>query len=338
MKKLTAILLALTLLLSLTACGDAISGLLNKDKTPDSVQAKEPEIPGVTEPSGGDAPAVGADPAAPVDSAEPTVPAPEPETAPSGGEEDGKTVKIMTSHTDVTLFHTGETFRFTVWDSSGNDPDACTYTSADPAVAAVDEGGGEVTAVAPGTTTITARVEFSGEKYEFDCIVRCRWEADEPGLPGSEPEPESPAEPDAPVSAPSSPSLSGFFSTLQGTYEGLGMMMALDGELLDNYYPGLSGVAAVEEALIYESAISINNKAIGLVRLSDSASMDDVLQVQSILQSRITAQAEGGAFYPDACDTWENGVITSVSNCVGMFVYPDGAHSMASLFTDTFGN
>lgn len=116
------------------------------------------------------------------------------------------------------------------------------------------------------------------------------------------------------------------------------MMAVLDGELLENYYPGLSGIAAVEEILIQETAMSTANVAVGLVKLSDNATTQDILAVQSVLQSRITAQAEGGAFYPDSCETWENGVITSASNCVGMFVYPDGAHSMASLFTDTFSN
>ena len=340
MKKLTAILLALAMLLSLTGCEEAISKLLyQRDKDdPDAVQAQEPEIPN-TSPSGGDAaPTEPVNPAPSGDTAPVEPEAPEPEEGASGENGEKTDVTVRVSHEDVTLFSAGETFRLTVWDSNGKDPDACVYTSADQAVAAVDEAGGEVTAVAPGITTITVQASYGDKTWEFDCIVRCRWEAEDPGLPdgGAEETPETPAGPDAPAAA--QPSLSGFFSTLQGQYEGLGMTMALDSQLLENYYPGLTGIAAVEEVLVYESATTVSNVAVGLVKLSDSAATEDVLAVQSIFQSRITAQAEGGAWYPASCETWENGVITSASNCVGMFVYPDDAHAMANLFTDTFSD
>ena len=329
MKRLTVILLSLVLLLSLTACEDAVSKLLyqnNKDDTPNNVQAQEPSIPNTT-PSGGNTPV---EPEGPVESAEPPVSQPEPDGAaePAEKDESQPSPDIMASHTDVSLFSAGESFRFTVWNSSGNAPDACTYTSADPAVAVVDETGGEITAVAPGTTTITAHVEFGGEKRDFECIVRCRWSAEEPGLP----------DPDTDGTPASGPSLSDFFATLQSKYEGLDAMMVMDTQLLDTYYPGLTSIAAVEEVLVQETKMSSANVAVGLVRLSDSATIEDVLAVQSVFQSRITAQADGGAFYPASCETWENGVTTSVSKCVGMFVYPDGANSMANLFTDAFSN
>ena len=111
-----------------------------------------------------------------------------------------------------------------------------------------------------------------------------------------------------------------------------------EGELLENYYPGLSGIAAVEEILVQETMMSTANVAVGLVKLSDDATLEDVLAVQNIFQSRITTQAEGGAWYPASCETWENGVITSVSNCVGMFVYPESAQELADQFTETFSN
>ena len=344
MKKLTAILLALAMLLSLTGCEEAISKLLyQRDKDdPDAVQAQEPDIPN-TSPSGGDAaPTEPVNPSPSGDAAPVEPEAPEPEEGASGESGEKTDVTVRVSHEDVTLFSAGETFRLTVWDSNGKDPDACVYTSADPAVAAVDEAGGEVTAVAPGITTVTVQASYGDKTWEFDCIVRCRWEAEDPGLPdggGEDAAPETPSQPgDTPQTPAASTSLSDFFSTLQGQYEGMGMMMALDGELLENYYPGLSGIAAVEEVLIQETATTIANVAVGLVRLSDSAPADDILAVQAVFQSRINTQAEGGAWYPASCETWENGVITSASNYVGMFVYPDGAHEMANLFTDTFGD
>ena len=330
MKKIAVFLLALVLLLSLTGCEDAISKLLYKsDKDdPDLVQAREPDIPDTP-------PAVDNTP--PVDQTEPDGPAePEvPDDAPAPDEEkEPNAAAIAASHTDVSLFYAGESFKFLPRGVSGTY--ACTYTSANTEIAAVDESTGTITAVSPGMTTVSMHLECSEGQYDFDCIVRCRWE---PALPEGEPDAGGPEQTGggAPPAQDAAPSLSGFFSTLQGRYEGLDRLMVLDAQLLDSYYPGLRTANAVEEVLVQESAMTISNVAVGLVKLSENAATEDILAVQSILQSRITAQAEGGAFYPSACETWENGVITSASNCVGMFVYPDGAHDMASLFAETFG-
>ena len=82
--------------------------------------------------------------------------------------------------------------------------------------------------------------------------------------------------------------------------------------------------------------MSTANVAVGLVKLSDDAAAEDIQAVEAIFQARIKTQAEGGAWYPASCETWENGVITSASNCVGMFVYPENAQELADLFTEAF--
>lgn len=332
MKKLTALLLAAALLLSLTACSLTFldkSVNTGPDPKEDQDSGVLPESPGTPDSSvTPESPSV--EPDIPSDAPDSLLPDPD-----KSGENDAVTPDdgeyvIRISHSDVTLRTEGETFRLSVWDSKGNDPDACTFTSDDPEIASVDEGGGEVTAVAPGTTNIVAHVQFGGEKQDLKCIVRCSWKAED----GEDAQPVSGGN----STASNRPSLSSFFSTLQGRYDGLGNMMVLDGELLDTYYPGLSSVASVEEVLVQETMISISNMAVGLVKLSDSATMDDIIAVTNALQSRVTAQADGGAFYPDSCDTWSQGVITSVSNCVGMFVYPDAAQEMADLFVMTYSN
>lgn len=323
MKKKLSLLLALAMLLSLTACSLNIGNKYDTNTGPEdetgssTAQPQQPD-----EPEDGDQPTQGTEPVIPAP-AEPAAPAPE---EPDGEDQDNDDAApvVYVSHTDVTLKYTGETFRFTVWNSEGAAPDSCTYTSADPAVASVDEAGGEVTAVAPGTTTITVRASFGGEQQDFDCIVRCVWEESEPSLPVS--------------GGAELPSLTDFFATLQENYDALGAMMVMEGELLENYYPGLSSIAAVEEIYILETMISVSNVAVGLVKLSENATLDDLIAVQDILQARITTQANGGAWYPESCETWNQGVITSVSNVVGMFVYPAEAQSMADLFTDTFSN
>lgn len=406
MKRLTAVLLALAMLLNLTACSlpflDKIKPAPKED--PDSgLQQESPTAPDVS-------------------SVEPDIPSGTPDTLPPDPDKGGGELSdppansdeyvIRISHSDVTLFYAGETFRLSVWDSEGKDPGVCTFTSDHPEIASVDETGGQVTAVSPGIANITVHAEFASEAKDLKCIVRCRWEEEAGsggegitashtditlfhagetftlsalGVSGIYASSFASADPgvaavdwmtgvvtavapgtttvtmhveceagqfDFPCTVrcqwteesgtvpgtATAPSLSGFFSTLQSGYEGLGMMMAIEGDLLENYYPGLSGIAAVEEILIREPMISVSNVAVGLVKLSDSASSEDVAAVKSILQARITAQAGGGAWYPESCAAWEKGVITSVSNVVGMFVHPSDAQAMADLFTSSYSN
>ena len=258
MKKRCALLLALVLLLSLTACS---LNFLNRYDGDGAPEEKDP--PSDVAPQ---EPPVSQEPSIPPEPDKPSVPdepdGPDQETEPDEPEDGaaGDERVIRVSHEDVTLFSAGETFRLTAWDSLGNDPDECVYASADPAVAAVDEKGGEVTAVAPGTTTITVHVKYGEETRDFSCIVRCSWKEEEPALPDG-----TPAE---------TPSLQTFFTTLQNQYEGLNAMMVIEGELLENYYPGLSSIAAVEEIYIQETMITMANVAVGLVKLSGSATLE----------------------------------------------------------------
>lgn len=314
MKKLARLFLAAVLLLGLTACGGKGGNQSAKGER-EPVQPVEDNREELAPPA---TPEIGGE--------EPVLP---PEN-PSGSEETDETDAgvedaLHVSHTDVTLRYEGESFRMTVWDVHGNDPDACEYTSSNPEIAMVDAAGGEVTAVAPGTATITANVTYKGEHIGFECIVRCVWDEEEPTLPVS-------------GEVEQAPSLEEFFTTLQGSYEGLDAMMVVEGELLDNYYPGLSSIAAVEEILVQETMMSTANLAVGLVKLNDTATLDDILAVTDIFQNRITSQAAGGAFYPESCETWEKGVITSVARCVGLFVYPGGAQGLADLFTESFSS
>lgn len=337
MKKLTALLLAV-MLLSLTAC--SLSFLNKPPVVPDGRDDIEAVPPSIDQ----DKPNIASEPDAPPgtpdlesgetpDSPEVSISDPDKDgvSAPSAG---GDEYAIRISHSDVTLKSEGETFRLSVRDSAGNAPSVCTFTSDDPEIASVDETGGQVTAVAPGTTSITVHAEFAGAAKDLKCIVRCRWETEngESEENGEDTQPDPGGTP-----ASSKPSLSSFFSTLQSKYDSLDNLMVLDNQLLDTYYPGLSSVASVEEILIQEPAISISNTAVGLVKLSESATMDDIIAVTNALQSRITDQANGGAFYPQSCEIWGQGVTASVSHFVGMFVYPDGAQSMADLFVTTYG-
>lgn len=314
MKKLLVCLLVLVLVLNLAACGG------KNDNDPNAGDSGAPvEENSQPEENAGEAepPAVGEEPELP-DTPEEDVQETEPNDDAEGetAEEDSG-ASVTASHTDVTLKAAGDSFRLTPKGITG--VYAAEYASADPAVATVAEDG-TVTAVAPGTTTISMHVEGNGNQFDFTCIVRCAWKEQASGGDQAE-------------DTGTKQSFADFFAGLQTSYEGLGAMMAYEGELLDNYYAGLSDIST-KQMLVQETMMSMANCAVALVEVSDSA---DVETVKTILQDRAKTQADGGAWYPASCETWEQAVIVAAGNYVGMFVYPDSAQAMADAFTAAYG-
>ncbi len=314
MKKLLVCLLVLVLVLNLAACGG------KNDNDPNAGDSGAP-VEGNSQPekNAGEAepPVVGEEPELP-DTPEEDGQETEPNDDAEGeAAEEDSGASVTASHTDVTLKAAGDSFRLTPKGITG--VYAAEYASADPAVATVAEDG-TVTAVAPGTTTISMHVEGNGNQFDFTCIVRCAWKEQASGGDQAE-------------DTGTKQSFADFFAGLQTSYEGLGAMMAYEGELLDNYYAGLSDIST-KQMLVQETMMSMANCAVALVEVSDSA---DVETVKTILRDRAKTQADGGAWYPASCETWEQAVIIAAGNYVGMFVYPDSAQAMADAFTAAYG-
>ena len=227
---------------------------------------------------------------------------------------------------DFTLFSAGSshTLKATVQPSGQK----VTFTSGNPSVATVDENG-KVTAVAPGTAKITV----TAGDLTATCIVRCRWEESKPstgggsssssGNSGSSSTPETPA--------PAQVDLSAFYTTESSKYE-FGMITLADAELAANVYPGLFDIAS-EQCLPYINMMTMNTSEIVLVQVTNSSDVD---KVKSILQSRIDAQVEGGAWYPSAIDAWQNNSrIVSNGNYIMMVVH-ESCDSIVSDFNALF--
>lgn len=175
MKKHFVVFLAICLLLALAACGRR-----DDPAPPQQGQEDQSQIP---EGGGNSAPEVPEDSAEPGDDA-PLLP--DPENAGDGLEDLGESgaASLAASHSDVTLQYAGDNFRLSVLGVEGIC--ACSFASSDPAVASVDETTGEVTAVSPGTATVSMHVEWEGGQYDFPCTVRCVWEEGEAELPGAD--------------------------------------------------------------------------------------------------------------------------------------------------------
>lgn len=232
---------------------------------------------------------------------------------------------------DFTLFSAGSshTLKATVQPSGQK----VTFTSGNEKVATVDQNG-KVTAVAPGTAKITV----TAGDLTAACIVRCRWEETPAGgdsgssagdSSSSAGNSSSSSTPEAP--APAQVDLSAFYTTESGKYE-FGMVTLADAELAANVYPGLFDIAT-EQCLPYINMMTMNTSEIVLVQVTNSSDVD---KVKSILQSRIDAQVEGGAWYPSAIDAWQNNSrIVSNGNYIMMVVH-ESCDSIVSDFNALF--
>ena len=225
---------------------------------------------------------------------------------------------------DFTLFSAGSrhTLKATVQPSGQK----VTFTSGNEKVATVDQNG-KVTAVAPGPAKITVTAGA--------LTAPCSWEDSKPsnggssssgGNSGGSSTPETPETP-----APAQVDLSAFYTTESGKYE-FGMVTLADAELAANVYPGLFDIAT-EQCLPYINMMTMNTSEIVLVQVTNSSDVD---KVKSILQSRIDAQVEGGAWYPSAIDAWQNNSrIVSNGNYIMMVVH-ESCDSIVSDFNALF--
>lgn len=231
-----------------------------------------------------------------------------------GNSEAGSKITLTLNRTNIELNKAGATFklRYTV------DPDIydglAVYTSSDTKVATVDDSG-TVKAVAPGKATITVKYDSAAATAS----VNCNWK-EEAGQPDA-PDTSKPAGGDTSVPAnppaASNVDLSAFYSSITGKYE-FAMLELADNEILDNFYPGMTGIS-IEQRLIYICGMTMNNGEFGLVQVKDSKDVD---AVKSIFQARIDAQASGGAWYPQAVESWTNNArVVSNGNYVMMVVH-----------------
>lgn len=296
--QLTALALCLTLL---AACGGKTggSGTGQPDQPSQSEPAETgtPETPSETPEEPSETPAESSQPVVVESPSTSDAPA-EPEPSEIVEEAPALTLSMK----DATITYAGYVLKLkaTVTGIDG-DPDI-TWTSDDESVATVDEKG-SVTSVAPGKTVITAKTDGG---MTASCIVRCRWKEDA-----------APAESESPAEQPSSSDLSAFAADIMSRYEFPSSLALADAELTEAFYPGLSAADA-KQLLVYVNQMSLNMGEFVLVEVREAG---DVASIKAILQARIDAMVDGGAWYPEATDTWESqSRVVSSGNYVMMVV------------------
>ncbi len=92
------------------------------------------------------------------------------------------------------------------------------------------------------------------------------------------------------------------------------LMSNIEGDLLESYYPGLADVAT--EQLIAKAPMI--SAVVNEIVLAQCATEEDAATAASILQDRVDAQAEGGAWYPESMETWSNAQVIQDGAFVAM--------------------
>ena len=111
--------------------------------------------------------------------------------------------------------------------------------------------------------------------------------------------------------------LTGFYNSLATEYGWDDNPMANlpdDPELLEMYYPGLSEINTTQLIAKAPMMSSVVNEFVFL----QCETEEDAAKAAEILQTRITAQAEGGAWYPESMEAWGRGVVDQQGTYVAM--------------------
>ena len=153
-------------------------------------------------------------------------------------EEPAAKKSLSLNSSDFSLFKAGAAYQLKA--ESKPEKGTYTWTSDNEAVATVSNKG-LVTAVAPGTATVTVTDSKTG--LSASCIVRCKFEADKPASGGgSSSSGGSSASGSGSASTPdSSVDLSAFYSTVTTNHQ-FGMLSLADATMIKDVYPGLSDI------------------------------------------------------------------------------------------------
>ena len=147
-------------------------------------------------------------------------------------------------------------------------------------------------------------------------------EAEEPvesSTPAVNPEP-APA-PEAP--AANGVDLTAFYTSLCNQYGEnfpANMNAAEMPDMMEGFFPGLSAIET-KQLMAYQPMMGAVVCEIVLVEVANSA---DVEAVKTILQSRIDTQVDGGAWYPESIEGWQNNSRIAVNgNYIMMIAYSE---------------
>lgn len=109
-------------------------------------------------------------------------------------------------------------------------------------------------------------------------------------------------------------------------------MTSIEGELLEEYYPGLGGVPA-KQLVVRMPAMSSDVNEIVLIQCQTE---EDAENAAAILQARIDAQVDGGAWYPETIEAWKSAKVLRQGTYAALIASGEFQESLEEQFSLQF--
>ena len=109
-------------------------------------------------------------------------------------------------------------------------------------------------------------------------------------------------------------------------------MTDLEGEMLESYYPGISDIPTKQ----FLAKAPLMSGVVNEVVLMQCETEEDAAKAVTILQQRITDQAEGGAWYPESMEAWSRGEVLQNGTYVAMIASASFQSQWAEDFNSLF--
>nr|WP_325257660.1 DUF4358 domain-containing protein [uncultured Oscillibacter sp.] len=111
-----------------------------------------------------------------------------------------------------------------------------------------------------------------------------------------------------------------------------GYMTDVEGELLESYYPGLAGVPAGQLLAKVPAMSSDVNEIV----LFQGETEEDAEEAAGILQARVDAQVNGGAWYPETQAAWEKAKVLRQGTYAALIASGEFQESLEEQFNRQF--
>jgi rhodanese-related sulfurtransferase len=110
------------------------------------------------------------------------------------------------------------------------------------------------------------------------------------------------------------------------------LLMNVEGETLEGYYPGLSELASKQLVAKAPMMSSVVNETV-LVQCETEA---DAAKAAAILQDRADAQAQGGAWYPGSMEAWGRATVLQQGTYVALIASSEHQEDLETSFNEQF--
>ena len=132
--------------------------------------------------------------------------------------------------------------------------------------------------------------------------------------------------------------LQSFYDALAEEYQwDEGYLVDIEGEMLESYYPGLSGISAKQFIAKMPMVSSVVNEMVFL----QCETEEDAAKAAEILQDRIDYQVgdennPGGAWYPESIEAWKQGQVIQQGTYVAMIASAEHQTAISEAFNALF--